>query len=124
MLKISKDLSPGNSESYLQLKLRPGSDGRDGEVTLETKFPSPPGYSNGTKWFVAHGFSNNKKINRITVTVKKSGEMLQVFIDKDKIAEYEKAIPQAHLFNAISFSSGSSGEYEKFYVSNIKITRD
>ena len=30
-------------------------------------------------------------------------EKLQVFIDKTKIAEYEKAIPAAHLFNAISF---------------------
>ena len=55
------------------------------------------------KWYVAKGFSNNKKYNRITVTIKKSGEMLQVFIDKDKIAEYQKAIPAAHLFNALSF---------------------
>jgi hypothetical protein len=121
---LSKDLSPGNPESYLKLKLRPGSDGSDGEATLETKFPSPPGYSNDTKWFVASGFSNNKKNNHITITVKKSGEMLQVFIDKNKIAEYEKAIPAAHLFNAISFSSGSSGENNKYYISNIKITRD
>jgi hypothetical protein len=83
------------------LRLRPGFDGRDGEATLETKFPSPPGYSNGTKWYVANGFSNNKKNNRVTVTIKKLGEKLQVFIDKTKIAEYEKAIPAAHLFNTL-----------------------
>jgi hypothetical protein len=124
ILQLSKETTPGNAESWLQLKLRPGYDGRDGEAVLETKFPSPPGYSNGSKWFVATGFSNNKKNNRITVTIKKTGEMLQVFIDKNKIAEYEKAIPAAHLFNALSFSSGSDGENNKYYISNIKITKD
>lgn len=124
-LQLAKETSPDNAESYLKLKLRPGFDGRDGEVTLETKFPFPPGYSNGTKWFVATGFSNNKKVNRITVTIKKKGETLQVYIDNNKIADYEKAIPAAHLFNALSFDSGgNSGENDKFYISNIKITKE
>ncbi|HEY6063609.1 MAG TPA: hypothetical protein VIV35_08370 [Chitinophagaceae bacterium] len=123
-LQLSKEISPGNAESFLSLKLRPGFDGKDGEATLETKFPAPPGYSNGTKWFVAPGFSNNKKNNHITVTIKKMDEKLQVFIDNTKIAEYEKAIPLAHLFNAMSFYSGNSGENDKFYISNIKITKD
>ena len=122
--KLSKEVSAGNAESYLELKLRPGFDGRDGEAALETKFPDPPGYSNGTKWYAAPGFSNNKKNNRITVTIKKKDEMLQVFIDKTKIAEYEKAIPAAHLFNAMSFTSYNSGENDKYYISNIKITKD
>lgn len=124
-MQLAKETSPGNAESYLKLKLRPGSNGSDGEATLETKFPFPPGYSNSTKWYVANGFSNNKKNNRITVTIKKSGEMLQVFIDNNKIAEYGKTIPSALLFNALSFDcSGNSGENDKFYVSNIKITND
>jgi hypothetical protein len=122
--KLSKELSAGNAESYLELKLRPGFDGRDGEATLETKFPSPPGYSNGTKWYAAPGFSNNKKNNHITVTIKKKDEILQVFIDKTKIAEYEKAIPATHLFNAMSFTSYNPGENDKYYISNIKITKD
>lgn len=121
-MQLSKETSPGNAESYLTLKLRPGYDGKDGEATFETKFPYPPGYSNGTKWHVATGFSNNKKNNLITVTIKKMDEKLQVFIDKTKIAEYEKAIPMAHLFNAISFTSANLGENDKFYISNIKIT--
>jgi len=122
---LSKETSPGNAESFLKLKLRPGAGGSDGEATLETKFPSPPGYSNGTKWYVADGFSNNKKNNRITVTIKKTDEKLQVFIDKTKIAEYEKAIPAALLFNALSFDcSSNSAENDKFYISNIKITKD
>ena len=123
-LQLSKETSPGNAESFLNLKLRPGFDGRDGETTLETKFPSPPGYSNGTKWFAAPGFSNNKKNNHITVVIKKAGETLQVFIDNIKIAEYEKAIPLAHAFNAMSFYSSNSGAADKYYISNIKITKD
>jgi hypothetical protein len=124
-MQLSKETSTGNAESYLSLKLRPGSNGSDGEATLETKFPSPPGYSNGTKWYVATGFSNNKKNNRITVTIKKIDEKLQVFIDKIKIAEYEKAIPADHLLNALSFDcSGNSAENDKFYISNIKITKE
>ena len=122
--KLAKETSPGNEESFLDLAIRPGYDGRDGDASLETKFPSPPGYSNGSNSFVAPGFSNNKKNNRITVTIKKMGETLQVFIDKTKIAEYEKAIPAAHLFNAMSFYSYNSGANDKFYISNIKITKD
>ena len=124
VFQLSKEVSAGNAESYLQLKLRPGFDGKDGEAMLETKFPNPAGYSNETKWFVAPGFSNNKKNNHITVTIKKKDETLQVFIDKIKIVEYQKAIPAAHLFNAMSFTSGNSGENDKFYISNIKITKD
>lgn len=123
--QLGKETSPGNAESYLQLRLRPGYDGKDGEAIIETKFPYPPGYMNGTKWLVAPGFSNNKKINRVTVTIKKAGETLRLFIDKTMIGEYEKAIPAAHLFNAMSFYvNGSSGDMDIFYISNIKITKD
>jgi len=123
--KLAKETSPGNAESYLEVKIRPGFDGRDGEVAIEAKFPSPPGYFNGSKWLVAKGFSNNKMNNRINVTIKKNGETLELFVDKNKIAEYEKAIPAAHLFNAVSFYSfGGDTENDKFYVSNIKITKD
>ena len=123
--QLSKETSPGNAESYLNLRLRPGFDGKDGEVVIEAKFPNPPGYLNGAKWAVAPGFSNNKKNNRISVTIKKIDETLQIFINKTKIAEYEKAIPSALLFNALSFTHGrSDGETEKYFISNIKITKD
>ena len=122
---MSKETSPGNAESYLNLKLRPGFDGKDGEAVIEAKFPSPPGYLNNSKWLAAPGFSNNKKNNRITVTIKKAEEKLLIFIDKTKIAEYEKAIPSALLFNAISFThANSDGETEKYFISNIKITKE
>lgn len=122
---MSKETTPGNAESYLKIKLRPGSDGGDGEAAIEGKFPNPPGYFIASKWLVVSGFSNNKIIYRIMVTVKKSGETLQIFIDKNKIADYEKAIPSALLFNAMSFTHISSdGATEKYYISNIKITKD
>ncbi len=123
-LKLAKETSPGNAESFLDLGFRPGFDGRDGDASLETKFPSPPGYANLSKGYVAPGFSNNKINNHILVTIKKKEEMLQVFIDNTKITEYEKAIPAAHLFNALSFYSYNSGENDKFYISNIKVTKD
>jgi hypothetical protein len=123
--KLAKETSPGNAESFLEVRTRPGFDGRDGEFAIEAKFPSPPGYFNGDKWLVATGFSNNKKNNRISVTIKKTGETLQLFVDKNKIAEYEKAIPAAHLFNAMLFYSyGGDSENDKYYISNIKITKD
>ena len=123
-IQLSKETSPGNAESFLRLKLRPGFDGRDGETELETKFTSPPGYLNGYKWLKAPGFSNNKKNNHIAITIKKIDEKLQVFIDNTKMAEYEKAIPTAHLFNALSFYSYNSAANDKFFISNIKITKD
>lgn len=123
--QLSKETSPGNAASYLNLRLRPGSNGSDGEAVIEGKFPSPPGYLNATQWVTALGFSNNKKNNHITVTIKKTEEKLQIYIDNNKIAEYEKAIPAALLFNALSFTHGrSDSETEKYYISNIKITKD
>jgi len=117
---LAYEKTAGVKEAFVSLKLRPGSGGADGEATLETKFP--PGYSNGTKWYVATGFSNNKKINRIHVSIKKSDEVLQIFIDKKMIAEYIKGIPAAMKFNALSFDMGASdGENDKYYISNIKI---
>lgn len=123
--QLSKETSPGNAESFLNLRIGPGSDGANGAAVIETKFTSPPGYLTGTKWEAAPGFSNNKKNNRITVTIKKTDETLQIFVDKNKIADYQKAIPSALLFNAISFTHGrSDGETEKYYISNIKITKN
>jgi hypothetical protein len=122
-MKLLKETSPGNAESFLKVKIRPGHGGNNGEVTIETKFPAPPGYPGGSKWLAAPGFSNNKKINRITVTIKKQDERLQVFIDKTKIADYEKAMPASHLFNVLSFDGGTT-ENDTFYITNIKITKE
>ena len=124
-MQPGRETSPGNATSFISLKLRPGFNGSDGDAVVETKFTVPSGYLTGRKWYVAPGFSNNKKTNRITVTIKKLDENLQVFIDKTKIAEYEKAIPAAHLFNALSFDCrGNTAENDKYFISNITITKD
>lgn len=123
-LRLSKKTSAGNEESFLIINLRPGFDGRDGETRVETKFPFPPGYSNETKWLMAPGFSNNKIFNRISVTIKKSGEQFQVLVDDKELIKMDKAVPAAHLFNALSFSSLSSGDTNKYYISNIRIIKN
>jgi len=124
-LQLSKETSPGNVESFLRLKLRPGYDGREGETEIEGKFPSPSGYLNSTKWTKAPGFSNNKKNNHIKVSIKKKGELLQIFIDDNKVAEFEKAIPASFQFNVMSFlENGNRGENDKYYISNIKIVKE
>ena len=122
-VQLAYEKMADNPESYIKLKLRPGYDGKDGEAELETKFPA--GYLTGSKWLTAPGFSNNKQNNLIAVTIKKTDETLRVFIDGVRIAEYEKAIPAIQLFNAVSFFTyGSTGEPDKLYISNIKITKD
>ncbi len=123
LMILAKEKTGGVNESFIRLKLRPGSGGANGEAEVETLFPS--GYANGTKWLVATGFSNNKKINRVAVSIKKSGEMLQVFINKEKIVDYVKAMPTDMAFNALSFEMGrSDNDVEKYYISNIKITKE
>jgi hypothetical protein len=70
-------------------------------------------------------FSNNKKVNRINVIVKKNGEVIQLLIDQKVIVVYNKAVPVDLLFNELSFEMGNSnGETEKYYIGNIKITID
>jgi hypothetical protein len=123
-LQLAHEKTPGTAESFLKLKLRPGYDGRDGEAMIETRFPA--GYQTGSKWLVAPGFSNNEQHNRITVSIRKTGETIQVFIDANKIAEYDKALPAGLLFNAISFSAPNSPSdlKDKYYLGKIRISRE
>ena len=125
VFQLAKETTPGNAESFLNITLRPGFSGKDGEAVIKGNFLTPPGYFNDAKRTTAPGFSNNKSINRITVTIKKKEELLQVYINNIKIGEFEKAIPASLLFSAISFTHGrSDGETEKYYVSNIKIIKN
>ena len=122
-LQLSKETAAGNVDAYLRLKLRPGFDGREGEVEVDGKFPS--GYLNIAKWAKAPGFSNNKKYNRVRVVIKKKGEGLQIFIDESKVVDIEKAIPGSLLFNSLMFlENGNNGEVDKYYISNIKIAKE
>jgi hypothetical protein len=120
--QLTREKSAGSADAYIRLRLRPGFDGRDGEAAIETSFPA--GYTSGTQWVRAAGFSNDKTHNRIRVSVTKTGQTLQVYIDGAKIAEYEKAVPSDLRFNALSFIGGGNvGENDKFYVSNVTIKK-
>ena len=99
----------------------PGFGGGEGEVAIEGQFPGAPGYMDRTKWVGAPGFSNNAAINRVTVTLKKKGDVLQVFIGKTKVAEYEKGIPADLQFDAMSFDLTGNSADERMFIGNIRI---
>lgn len=119
---LSRQKADQSDEAFISLIMRPSFDSRAGSARIETKLPE--GYTKGSS-FDAPGFGNSKKINRITVTFKKMDETLQIFIDKSKVADYDKAIPSSLLFNAMSFTHGrSDSETEKYFIRNIKITKN
>ena len=120
---LAKEKTEGAAEAFIRMKVRPGSGGNAGQGELETLFPT--GYSNGTKYYELSGFSNNIKLNRLQVTLKKDGEGLLLLMNNKMVVDYPKGMPSGILFNAISFEmSNSDGETEKYYLSNIKITND
>ena len=119
--KLFRRPAAGTGESFLSVRMRPGFGGREGEVVIEAQFPGVQGYLSGSKWAGAPGFSNDAVNNRVTVTLRKKGELLQVFIGKAKVAEYEKAIPLGLQFDAMSFELGGVSADDKMFIGNIKI---
>ena len=116
---LAKENSPA---SYLRFSIKPGSGGREGETQVENNFGN--GYENGTKYYNAPGFSNDKTINKAKIVIRKKGETLQVLVNNSKIADYPKAMPANTVFNFLQFSHGrSDGDTEKYFISNIKITK-
>ena len=89
---------------------------------IEGQFPGAQGYLSGSKYATAPGFSNDAVNNRATVTIRKKGELLQVFIGKTKVAEYEKGIPPGVQFDAMSFQLGGVSANDKMFIGNIRIT--
>jgi hypothetical protein len=46
-------------------------------------------------------------------------------VEKEKITEYLRGMPEDMLFNMLSFEMGrSDNEQDKFYIGNIQITKD
>jgi hypothetical protein len=107
------------------VKIRPSfAAGRDGELEVEGRFPGTEGYLSRSMYAKALGFSNDQVNNRVTVTLKKKGELLQVFIGKTKVAEYEKAVPAALQFNAMSFELSGVSAADKMFISNVRIAKN
>jgi len=118
---LSRTPAAGTGESFLSLRIRPGFGGRDGEVIVEAQFPGVQGYLSGTKFARAPGFSSDAVNNRITVTLKKNGELLQVFIGQTKVAEYEKGVPVGLQFDAMSFDLTGISANDKMFIGHIRI---
>jgi hypothetical protein len=121
---LSKGVAQSGKESFFSVRLRPGFGTRDGEAVVEGKFPGAPGSFNDTQWLPVPGFSNTAQNNRITVTIEKQGEMVRLFIGGAKIAEYPRAIPDALVFDAVSFDlERKAGPNDQMFISNVRITK-
>jgi hypothetical protein len=59
--------------------------------------------------------------NRVTVRLKKKGELLQVFVGQAKVAEYEKGIPASLQFDALSFDPSGNAAADKMFIGNVRI---
>jgi hypothetical protein len=125
VFRLSRTAAAGKGESFLGVKIRPSfAAGREGELEVEGQFPGTEGYLSRSMYAKAPGFSNDLANNRVTVTLKKKGELLQVFSGKTKVAEYEKAIPAALQFTGMSFALTGVSAADKMFISNIRIARN
>lgn len=121
--KVSRRAA-GGRESFFSLRIRPGFDGRPGEAQMSREFPGTPGadgYLLNTGYPEAPGFSNDKPNNRITVTMKKKGELLQVFIGTTRIIESAKGIPAGLQFDTITVDAG--GPEDRMYIGNVRVAK-
>jgi hypothetical protein len=119
--RLSRTPAAGTGESFLSLRIRPGFGGRDGEVVIEAQFPGVQGYLSGSKWVGAPGFSNDALNNRITVRIRKEGDLLQVFIGPTRVAQYEKGVPPGLQFDAMSFELTGNSANDRMFIGNIRV---
>ena len=120
---LSNGPASGGTGTFVSLRLRPGSGSGDGEAVLEARFPKPEGYLSGSKWFTVPGFSS-KAQSRVAVMLVKQGERLQVFLNKVKVFESEKAIPAGLVFDQLSLQQGGTFDANsRMYISNVSILK-
>jgi hypothetical protein len=113
-------LLEGNNTKF-SLSVRPGFGGREGEANINGSLGK--GDIKAGDYLGVPGFSNNKKVNLVKVTIKKAGESLQVFIDDAKIYDIQSGVSDAVSFNSLKFIHGrSDAETERYFISNIKIS--
>jgi hypothetical protein len=116
---IANEKNDGKKDATIQLRLRPGFDGRAGDAQLNIVTSG----SNVNAAGEAYNFSNNKTMNRVQVLVKKTGDLVQVFMDSKLVINREKALGSDTSFNYFWFYHISSdAESQKYFVSNIKIS--
>jgi hypothetical protein len=121
--RLSTGAGGGGRGSFVSLKLRPGSGTADGEAELEADFPKTEGYLARSKWFKVPTFSNKARAS-VAVMIVKQGERLQVFLNKAKIFELDKAIPAGLLFDQLTLDHGGTFDANsRMYISNLTILK-
>ena len=109
--------------SFVSLKLRPGSGSADGEAELEAEFPKAQGYLSRSKWFKVPGFSD-KAQSTVAVMIVKQGERLEVFLNKAKVFESDKAVPAGLLFDQLSLNHGGTFDANsRMFIGNLTILK-
>ena len=58
------------------------------------------------------------------MTIKKKGDALQVLVGGTSVAEYEKGVPAALQFDAMSFDLTGTSPEDKMFIGNIKVARN
>ncbi len=109
--------------SFVSLRLRPGYGSADGEFEIEAEFRNTAGYLTGSKWLKVPGFSN-KAQSTVAVMLVKQGERLQVFLNKVKVFESEKAVPAGLQFNQLLLDQqGRFDPNDRMFISNLTILK-
>jgi len=118
---ITNENPGGKRDASIQLRLRPGFDGRDGAAQFNIQSSGGNSYNDAE----AYQFSNDKLMNRVSVVIKKSDGQLQLFINNKKLIDKTNILPAGTQFNQFWFHHiNSDAESEKYYITNIKISKD
>jgi hypothetical protein len=81
------------------------------------------GYLSRSKWFKVPGFSNQTQAT-VAVMLVKQGERLEIFLNKAKVFESDKAIPAGFLFNQLSMDHGGAfNANDRMFISNLTILK-
>jgi len=118
----------GKGSNSFAIELRPGFDDHAGFCKISANDAQILNNTNDQigKEYAAPGFSNNTNFNKIHVAIVKKGKDLELFINNNSITKikeaFKSATPQldALQFFHISFDS----PIEKYFISNIKITKE
>ena len=109
--------------SFVSLSLRPGSGSADGQFELEAEFPRTEGYLSRSKWFKVP-VSSDKVQATVVVMLVKQGERLELFLNKAKVFESDKAVPAGLLFDKLSLDQGGTFDANtRMFVGNLTILK-
>jgi len=111
------------NDSYVKARIRAGFSGRAGELYLEQGFNGPY-FSEMKSYYEMPGFSNDKELNKASFAFIKKGNTFEMKMNGSSLAYFKDAFPNNTLFNWLEVNHmRSDGDNQKYYISNIKITK-